>query len=180
MNRFDVLAVSSFGHRVAEEETHDLLSYFVKTDQWKRVYEGDVDVVYGVKGSGKTAIYSLLLLKTAELKGRNIEVIPAENASSDPIFSAIDSSPTEEKLRSLWKLYFARLITEHLRALGVQNSEFSQAERVLQRGRWIPYRGGTTRFFVSVVDWLKRWITPESIEGVSRSTLKPDKSKDLL
>jgi len=60
------LDATSFGARVAEEEADDLGEYFVETDQWKRVYRGDVDVVYGAKGSGKSALYSLLVERGTE------------------------------------------------------------------------------------------------------------------
>ena len=50
----------SFGARVAEEETNELGNYFVETDQWERIYNGEIDVVKGDKGAGKSAIYSLL------------------------------------------------------------------------------------------------------------------------
>src|SRR6185437_13686250 len=59
--KHETLDATSFGARVAEEEVDELAEYFVETDQWKRLYRGDVDVVYGAKGSGKSALYSLLV-----------------------------------------------------------------------------------------------------------------------
>ena len=53
MNKRDVLAAITFGHRIAEDEVDTLISYFVETDQWRKVISGQVDVVYGPKGSGK-------------------------------------------------------------------------------------------------------------------------------
>ena len=41
--------------------------YFVETDQWNRIYNGGVDVIYGAKGSGKSAIYHLMMNKEGEL-----------------------------------------------------------------------------------------------------------------
>lgn len=61
MGKREVLRATTFGKRVAEEEGDELSTYFVETDQWKRISEGEVDIVYGAKGSGKSAIYSLLL-----------------------------------------------------------------------------------------------------------------------
>jgi hypothetical protein len=61
MAKRDILSASNFGQRIAEEEGEALRLYFVETDQWKRIFSGAVDVVYGAKGSGKSAIYSLLL-----------------------------------------------------------------------------------------------------------------------
>ena len=52
---------ATFGSRVAEDEGEGLLSYFVETEQWRKLIAGDVDIVYGAKGAGKSALYSLLV-----------------------------------------------------------------------------------------------------------------------
>ena len=67
MDKYAILRSITFGHRVAEEETDVLSTYFVETDHWQRLNRGDIDVVYGPKGSGKSALYSLLLSKSSDL-----------------------------------------------------------------------------------------------------------------
>lgn len=57
----------SFGDRVAENEADNLTSYFVETNSWKDLFEGKKDVVFGSKGAGKSALYTLLLKKQKEL-----------------------------------------------------------------------------------------------------------------
>ena len=47
----DVLSQVHFGGRIAEQESKHLLEYFVETEQWKSILRGEVDVVYGSKGS---------------------------------------------------------------------------------------------------------------------------------
>ena len=54
-----ILQNVTFGKRIAEEESNELSSYFVETEQWRLVFAGSVDIIYGPKGSGKSAIYSL-------------------------------------------------------------------------------------------------------------------------
>jgi len=61
LTRRDVLQTLSFGERIAEEEVKALAKYFVDTEQWRRISSGNVDVVYGPKGSGKSALYALLM-----------------------------------------------------------------------------------------------------------------------
>ncbi|MGH3692752.1 MAG: hypothetical protein ACRDRX_01895 [Pseudonocardiaceae bacterium] len=56
----------SLGKRVAEEEVDDLASYFVETEQWRKVLADEVDIIFGPKGAGKSAIYSTLLQRDAE------------------------------------------------------------------------------------------------------------------
>ena len=87
MDKRSVLSQTSFGKRVAEEEGDELRSYFVETEQWRKILAGDVDVVYGPKGSGKSAIYSLLQSEKEILRvQRRIVVIPAENPRGTPAF----------------------------------------------------------------------------------------------
>lgn len=59
--KLQILKDISLGQRVAEEEADDLQKYFVKTDHWENLAAGKVDVVYGAKGSGKSALYTSLI-----------------------------------------------------------------------------------------------------------------------
>lgn len=61
LDKLSVLKQASFGERIAEEEMKELGTYFVETDQWRQLVAGKKDIVYGAKGSGKSALYSLLL-----------------------------------------------------------------------------------------------------------------------
>ena len=65
MDKFELLKSISFGERVAEDEINELAKYFVETDQWGRMVKGEIDVVRGAKGAGKSAIYSLLITQEA-------------------------------------------------------------------------------------------------------------------
>jgi len=62
----------SFGQRVAEDEVDELASYFVQTEQWRLVESGQVDIVFGSKGAGKSAIYSTLLSRADEMFDQGI------------------------------------------------------------------------------------------------------------
>ena len=72
MTKQDVLRSITFGQRVAEDETDLLGTYFVETDHWVRLFRGDIDVVYGAKGAGKSALYALLLSRRDDLFDRNV------------------------------------------------------------------------------------------------------------
>jgi hypothetical protein len=54
----------------------ELSSYFVKTDQWSKVLSGEIDVIFGSKGAGKSAIYSTLLSRDGDLFDRGITQSP--------------------------------------------------------------------------------------------------------
>src|SRR5689334_22516363 len=112
MTKHDVLVATTFGQRIAEDEADELSLYFVETDQWRKVISGQVDVVYGPKGSGKSALYSLLRTKRDELIGRSIILAPGESVRGTPVFEALVADPptSEDQFRGLWKLYFLSLI----------------------------------------------------------------------
>ena len=86
MQRLELLSNLTFGARVAEEETAELAKYFVETDQWNRIFRGDIDVIRGDKGAGKSAIYSLLVTKTNELFDKKILLLTAERPRGATVF----------------------------------------------------------------------------------------------
>jgi hypothetical protein len=54
------LAELSIGDSVAENEFQTLGEYYLRTDQYKRAARGEVNMVVGRKGAGKTALFSQL------------------------------------------------------------------------------------------------------------------------
>lgn len=121
MNQLDLLKQLSFGSQVAEEEVGRLQEYFVQTDQWNRIYRGDVDIVRGEKGAGKSAIYLLLDKHREELRARNIYIISGENPRGTTVFKDLISDPpaSEQEFIILWKTYLLTLIAFKLRDAGI-------------------------------------------------------------
>ena len=95
-----------FGQRIAEQESADLAKYFVQTDQWKQIFSGAIDIIYGPKGSGKSALYSSLVQHEGELFDKGIILIPAENPKGSAAFKDLVTNPpaSEEEFINLWKL----------------------------------------------------------------------------
>src|SRR5690348_4120956 len=114
----EVLRDLNFGSRIAEDEREQLASYFIETDQWRQVRNGLVDVVYGPKGSGKSALYFLLLDKEQDLKQNGIALITAENPRGATAFRDLATDPpaSERDFIELWKLYFLALLAKHIGA----------------------------------------------------------------
>jgi hypothetical protein len=114
----ELLTKTVFGSRIAEDEADNLHSYFVETEDWRKVLAGEVDIIFGAKGAGKSALYSLLVDKKEELRvvGRTL-FIAAENPRGTPAFRDLTKEPTlsEDKFRSLWKLYFLTIAANYLR-----------------------------------------------------------------
>jgi hypothetical protein len=98
VKRIDLLKRMSFGMQVAEDEVNELASYFVETNQWGRIAKGEIDIVRGEKGSGKSAIYSLLMTKTGDFFDQGILLVAAENPRGATVFKdLVTDPPTTEK-----------------------------------------------------------------------------------
>jgi hypothetical protein len=164
-----VLQETSFGERIAEQEVAELSRYFVETDQWRRLFAGEVDIVYGPKGAGKSALYSLLVTKTEELFDRGIVILAAETTSGSPAFSSVVTEPptTEEEFVGLWKFYFAGLIGEQLREWGVANAHANALFATLEQAGLLKSSSSTLQGFLQSVRRYVRAISrgPQAVEG---------------
>src|SRR5438552_14941490 len=158
MNKREVLAVTTFGQRIAEDEADDLERYFVETDQWRKVLSGDVDVVYGPKGSGKSALYSLLRKKRAELLSRGIILAPGENVRGTPVFAELVAHPptSEEQFRGLWKLYVLSLIGFSFRAAKLDNKPAQRVVEALEEAALLLPDWSLRRMLRAALDYAKR------------------------
>ena len=83
-NTQKALLVANFGSRIAEDDTQ-LNTYFVETEQWRKILNGDIDIVFGAKGAGKSALYSLLVAQKEVLRlGRGSSSFRVEFDSENP------------------------------------------------------------------------------------------------
>lgn len=158
-----LLEAASFGQRIAEEERDELASYFVETDQWRRLFSGDRDIVYGAKGSGKSALYSLMVQKSDELFDRGILVVPGENPSGTPAFGALVAEPptTEEEFIGLWKTYFLTLVADVLHEYGVKTEEAKSVYSVLEDAKLMK-RGASLQALLKAV---REYVHRAAVEG---------------
>jgi hypothetical protein len=166
----DVLRTMTFGARVAEEEGKDLSEYFVETDQWDKIFAGAVDIVYGPKGSGKSAIYSLLLNRRDELFDRGIMVIPGENPRGTTVFKDLVTNPPtdENEFRNLWKLYFLTLIANHFREYGISATAARKVISLLEEAKLLPENlseAPLRKLLRLARDYVRKVTHPESVEG---------------
>ena len=116
MERRELLTTIAFGQRVAEDEGNELENYFVETDLWRRLLNGEIDIVYGAKGSGKSALYLLINKKSDYLLEKRIKVVSAENLRGTTVFRSLAENPPRDEFEfiGLWKLYILSLIGQVL------------------------------------------------------------------
>lgn len=122
-----ILQNCNFGSRVAEEEIDELSSYFVRTGLWERVCAGQIDIVYGAKGAGKSAIHALLLANSDQFQSTGVRVVCAERPRGTPVFRRLQGREelSENEFMFLWQLYFLSLIDGILEKEDVDSSRIS-------------------------------------------------------
>jgi hypothetical protein len=167
LNKSDVLEAVTFGQRIAEQEIDELSSYFVETVTWRSIYAGDVDVVYGPKGSGKSALYSLLRDRELALRARRIVLISAENPSGAPVFRDLVADPPASvaEFRNLWKLYILSLVARQLREQRAGGASAKKLIRVLEQAGLVPREASLRGVLRSVVDYVAQMRSAEGIEA---------------
>jgi hypothetical protein len=162
-----LLSGLNIGSRVAEDEAEQLARYFVETDQWRRILAGDVDIVFGPKGAGKSAIYASLVSRIDELFDRRIIIVPGENPRGKPAFSDIVSEPptSEQEFVALWKVYLLGLLDGVLEDYGISNDEVRLVRQHLVSEGLAPAPGGLGGLVRRTREYVGRLFRPEAIEG---------------
>lgn len=155
----EVVNALTFGARIAEEEKEGLADYFVETDQWKKVASGDVDVIFGSKGAGKSAMYTNLMNRESSFADRNILLVTAEKPRGNTVFQGLVASPptTEIEFISLWKLYILSLLGAVIADYGMVGDDADRVRDALfHEGLLDSADAPLTSRFRSVWDWIKR------------------------
>jgi hypothetical protein len=163
----DILKELRFGNQIAEEERDDLKSYFVETQSWRKIIGGDVDVVYGTKGAGKSALYLLVQDHIDNLFDDGVLVVVAENPRGSPAFESLTASPPpdEKHFINLWKLYFLSLIGRELTEYGINNSESLKIISTLKQEGLLPEKGTSLKKILSIVkSYVNKYMNPTSVE----------------
>src|SRR4029077_17356595 len=125
--------------------------------QWRKVLSGEADVIYGPKGSGKSALYSLLRSRQNELFVRNIFPAAGEKVRGAPVFEALVADPptSENQFRGLWKLYFLSLSGSALRFMKAQDDKTVRLITALEEAGLLPSEWSLKRSLRGAIDYLK-------------------------
>jgi len=167
MTKQEILQTSNFGHRVAEEESKELEKYFVATDQWQRTFAGEVDIIYGAKGAGKSALYSLLIQRASELLDRGIIIVSAEQPRGAPVFRDLRQDPptSEREFTGLWKLYFLSLLGATLKEYYAKDDNARRVLDYLEQAKLLESTTNLSKMLRNVFEYVKRVFRPTAIEG---------------
>ena len=157
--KLELLRQLSFGQRVAEDEADHLSSYFVETEQWRKVATGEIDVIFGTKGAGKSAIYSTLLQRDGIFFDNGIILIAAENPRGTPAFRDLIADPptSEQEFVALWKFYILSLIGTTLVEYDAIGDAASEVRSVLAREKLLPAKNAPLRTrIISILSYVRR------------------------
>jgi hypothetical protein len=166
MDKLNLLKQIDFGESVAELEADRLREYFIETHHWQGIKNGDVDIVYGPKGSGKSAIYSLIDNHEPEFFQKQIVLKFAENPRGATAFSDLQTAPpaSERSFIYLWKLYLLSLIGEHFETYGTQTPEGAQVVIALKQSGFILEDNPLKVVLGKVTNYIKKYFNPSSLE----------------
>ncbi|HVZ85315.1 MAG TPA: hypothetical protein VG893_16680 [Terracidiphilus sp.] len=157
----------SFGQQVAEEEVKNLGKYFVETEQWRSISSGAIDIVYGPKGAGKSALYALLLDRSDFFFDQSILMVSGENPRGATVFNDLVNDPptSEREFIELWKLYFLVLVADVLRQFAPGHSATKTLVHFLEGAGLLSEQKKLTLTAVlrAVYDYVRHG--PESIES---------------
>ena len=167
MEKLALLKRLSFGQRVAEDETAELAKYFGRQINWDRIVRGEIDVIQGEKGAGKSAIYALLGRKEDEFFDENILLIPAETPRGAPAFKDLQSDPptAEQEFIGLWKLYMLAILANKMREYGFDSDEAHRVYGALESVRLIDREYDLRGLLRGAQELARRLFKAESIEG---------------
>ncbi|WBQ05969.1 P-loop ATPase, Sll1717 family [Kribbella sp. CA-293567] len=170
----------SLGSRVAEEERDDLSTYFVETENWRKVYQGEADVIFAPKGGGKSAIYSMLMARENDFFDRGILLATAENPSGGTAFAEVEKEPptSEAEFIGLWKIYFLTIVAQTLADYDLTSDPAMRLLAKLEEaGLLPPSTAGRRQLVRRAMDYVKTFFRPpasiEATMSVDPSTGAP-------
>jgi hypothetical protein len=110
-----VLQSLSLGGSVAEHES-DLSSYFLRTPDFQALVRGQHDLILGAKGSGKSAMFRVLMDPDFEVPELAATVVIPAFADDDVILlrQLFEEGSSETDFRIGWKGFFAALAGNYL------------------------------------------------------------------
>ena len=167
MDRLQLLKQLSFGSQVAEDEVASLQEYFVRTEQWSRIARGDIDIVRGEKGAGKSALYLLLNKNKDDLFDQGIMLVSGENPRGTTVFKDLIADPpaSEREFIVLWKLYILVITCFEMRSFGIDGGAIGGVYGALEEVGLLERELNLPGLLRSVQSFARRLLSPKMEVG---------------
>ena len=165
MTKQDLLTKLSFGESIAEYEAQKLKDYFFETEYWKLLRNGTNDIIYGAKGSGKSALYMSISNDVDNLFDENIFLVHAENPSGNTAFSNLKNEPptSESELIKLWKLYFVVMISNIFTDYDLKDEFSTKIRKILNDCELIPAQNRLSSILKVCLDFVNSFTNSKEI-----------------
>ncbi|MGN6802388.1 MAG: P-loop ATPase, Sll1717 family [Ginsengibacter sp.] len=157
MTKKELIESISFGESIAELEAEKLKDYFFKTEYWRLLRNDSIDVIYGAKGAGKSALYTSITNDVNSLFDENTLVALAENPTGNTAFSNLKNDPptTETEFVRLWKVYFLVITAKVLDEYEINDSNAKKVKQILIDCNLIPAQNKLASFLKACFDFVK-------------------------
>jgi len=177
--------INAFNLGTSTAEKDPLLpSAQIRTQEFYDLWQYDrIDIVRGIKGAGKTALYRVFKLLEEDLSKRNLFCIFGVEATGDPVFRQFRqyfSSFSSMEFENFWTLYFLTLIRDkinkdvRLRNMLTNVEEAEALEKLWQKLK-IPFDKEGRGLFGIVSSIVKKFPIKKMDAGVA-VTSRPDGS----
>jgi hypothetical protein len=162
----DILQNLDLGSSVAEYD-EALEDYFIETDTFRGLVADRHDTIAGDKGTGKTAIYTILQKRYPSLL-ENVEVLAGFNPAGAPVFQRLtEGQPLEEgQYITIWKAYVLSLVGNWILAVneGGFSHKMHELDRLLKRTGLSSADDSASTIFSQIVNLFRRLANPKSAE----------------
>lgn len=159
------------GNSVAESDAA-LDRYFVETQAFKDLVGDKGDVIAGDKGTGKTAMFRILLSRFATLEAlKKVEVVAAFNPVGSPVFQRLAQVEVMEEGEyvGLWKTYIFSLVGNWILDLytDVYTDRMRELEQLLNRTGLNTADDAPETVFSQIMNRLRDLVPSAAEVGVS-------------
>lgn len=123
-NRHGLLKSLNLGTSAAETDTK-LIEARIETDIFGELVRDEIDIIRGIKGSGKTALFRIFNehLRESFYKNDRVVLIPGVETVGDPVFQQqkkLLNNMTVDELKDFWVIWIIVLINNEL----IKNERF--------------------------------------------------------
>jgi len=117
-NRHELLKSLNLGTSAAETDTK-LIEARIETDIFGELVRDEIDIIRGIKGSGKTALFRIFNehLSRSFYKDDGIILVPGVETAGDPVFQEqrpIIKNMSVEELKDFWMVWIIVIINNEL------------------------------------------------------------------
>ncbi|HEX8377795.1 MAG TPA: hypothetical protein VF602_08245 [Pedobacter sp.] len=161
----EILRELKLGNSVAEEDK-DLENYFVETDTFRSLIDDENDIIAGDKGTGKTALYKILMNRAKSTKSlKKVEILTAFNPTGSNVFQQLarDEVLTEGQYSTVWKAYILSLVGNWLlETLGdLQEPKMVKLDTLLKQLKLRVADDSPKNVFRNLLETIKHFVRPK-------------------